>query len=144
MSGECDQQYGGKRESDIGDARRSLWKFPLPEPPPAEEPNHSARCKSESHMQEEVSFKLRSFQLPLPSRQSTRNRQRRRQCRRHKVIVCGLRHRWIPFPHREEIKHHANNEQRNRKMNDYWVLRVFRKQGSLEVKWVNVVRDWWQ
>jgi len=48
-------------------------------------------------------------------------------------------HRWIPSPDREEIKRHTDDEQRDRKMDDYRVLRVFCKQGSFQVKWVHVV-----
>jgi len=35
MSGECDQQDRGKRKEDIDDPRRSKWKFPLANAPPA-------------------------------------------------------------------------------------------------------------
>src|SRR6266516_5486615 len=90
-------------------------------------------------MQEQVSFKSRTFQLPLPCGQPTGNGHWRRECRRHKIIVCGLRHRWIPSTDREEIKRHANNEERDRKMNDYRMLRVFGEQGCFEVKRVHVV-----
>jgi hypothetical protein len=31
-----------------------------------------------------------------------------------KALECGLRHRWIPFPDREEIKRHSDDEQRYR------------------------------
>src|SRR5207249_6534431 len=44
MSGECDQQHRGNCKSDIDDSRRSLWKFPLANTPPAKKPDHSARC----------------------------------------------------------------------------------------------------
>src|SRR5437868_7392942 len=43
-----------------------------------------------------------------------------------RFIVCGLQHRWIASPDREEIKRHTDDEQRDRKMNDYRVLCVFR------------------
>ena len=89
-------------------------------------------------MQAQVSFKSRTFQLPLPRDQPARNGHRRGERSCEKIIVCGLRHRWIPSPDREEIKRHADNEQGDRKMNDYRVLRVFCQQGCFEVKRVHV------
>src|SRR5207249_7682436 len=139
MSGDCDHQDRGKCKQDIDDARRLLRNFPMANTPPAQKPDHSARCQCEDQMKEQVSFKFRTFQLPLPCGQSAGNGYRRSERRRHKIIVCGLRHRWIPSPDREEIKRHTANEQRDRKMNDHRVLRVFCQQGCFEVKWVHVV-----
>src|ERR1044071_1593353 len=66
MSSECDQQHRGKRKSDINNARRSLGKYCLANTPPAKQPNHSAGCEGEDQMKKQVSFKFRTFQLPLP------------------------------------------------------------------------------
>src|SRR5437773_1546197 len=90
-------------------------------------------------MEEQVSFKFRTFQLPLPCDQPAGNGYWRSECSRHKIIVRGLRHRWIPSPDRKEIKCHTNDEQGDRKMNDYRVLRVFCQQGCFYVKRVHVV-----
>src|SRR5438105_10416932 len=90
VSGECDQQDRGKCKSDIDDARRLLRKFSLANTPPAKKPDHSARCQREDQMQKQVSFKFRTFQLPLPCGQPARNGYWRRERRRHKIIIRGL------------------------------------------------------
>src|SRR6266487_4551256 len=86
-------------------------------------------------MQAQVSFKSRTFQLPLPRDQPAGNGHRRGERSCEKIIVCGLRHRWIPFPNREEIKPRTDDEQCDWEMNDY--RRVFRQQGTFKVKWVH-------
>src|SRR6266446_3140833 len=90
-------------------------------------------------MQEQISFKFRAFQLPLPCRQPGGNGHWCRQRGRHKIIVCSLYHCWIPSPDPEQIKRHTDDEQGDRKMNDYRVLRVFCKQGRFEVKRMHMV-----
>src|SRR4029450_1457891 len=90
-------------------------------------------------MQEQVSFKARTFQLPLPCCQTARNRHRRRKRGCDKIIVCGPGHRWIPSPDRQKVKRHADDKERNRKMNDDWVLRVSCEQSSLYVKHVHTI-----
>src|SRR5438105_4716096 len=90
-------------------------------------------------MQEQVSFKFRTLQLPLPCGQPAGNGNWRRECCRHEVIVCGLQHCWIASPQREEIKCNADDEQRDREMNDYRVLCVFRQESSFEIKRIHAV-----
>src|SRR5438874_5318789 len=90
-------------------------------------------------MQEQVSFKFRALQLPLPCCQPAGNGNWRRECCPHKIIVCGLQHRWIASPDREQIKHHADDEERDRKMNDYRMLCVFCQESSFEIKRVHAV-----
>jgi len=65
-------------------------------------------------MQAQVSFKSRTFQLPLPRDQPARNGHRRGEHSCEKIIVCGLRHRWIPSPYPEQIKRHTDDEQGDR------------------------------
>jgi hypothetical protein len=107
-----------------------LWKSSLPKTQATEKPNHSACGQGKEQVQKQVSFKFRSFQLPLPCGQAACNSHRGRQRRTDKIIECGLRQRWIPFADREEIKCHTDDEERYRKVNDYRVLRVFRKQSG--------------
>src|SRR5438270_9303646 len=88
-------------------------------------------------MQEQVSFKFRALQLPLPCGQPAGNGNWRRKSCRHKIIVGGPQHRWIASPDREEIKRHTDDEQRDREMNNYRVLCVFRQESSFEIKRVH-------
>src|SRR5437868_10417219 len=90
-------------------------------------------------MQEQVSSKLRTFQLPLPCGQPAGNGNWRRECCRHKIIVCGLQHRWIASPDREKIKRYTDDEQRDREMNDYRVLCVSRQKSGFKVKRIHAV-----
>src|SRR5437868_9628889 len=90
-------------------------------------------------MQEQVSFKLRTFQLPLPCGQPAGNGNWRRECCRHNIIICGLQHRWITSPNREQIKHHTNYEESDRKMNYYRMLCVFRQESGFKVKRIHAV-----
>src|SRR5205823_3674396 len=90
-------------------------------------------------MEEKVSLKLRTFQLPLPCGQPAGNGNWRGDCCCQQIRVCGLQHRWIACPDREEIKRHTDDEQRDREMNDYRVLCVFRQESSFEIKRVHAV-----
>ena len=65
-------------------------------------------------MKEQVSFKFRTFQLPLPCGQPASNGHGRSERGRDKIIVRSLRHRWIPSPYPEQIKRHTDDEQGDR------------------------------
>src|SRR4030095_13012170 len=75
--------------------------------------------------------------FPLRRAPSNCHWRRKRGC--DKIIVCGPGHRWIPSPDRQEIKRHADDKERNRKMNDDWVLRVSCERSSLYVKHVHTI-----
>jgi hypothetical protein len=82
---------------------------------------------------------LRKFlvlKLELPCEDTRRQKRDRRKGRHQQVVVgCVLQARSLR-PVINEIEGHCSNKQRDRKMDEHYVLRVFCEQNRLRIKWI--------
>jgi len=85
-------------------------------------------------MQKQVAFESLAFELQLPSKDSGDNDRNCRQRSNQQVIVRRIREGAAPGPVRDEVKSNGRNEQRNRKMDQDHVLRVFGKYHRPDIK----------
>jgi len=98
------------------------------------QPDECAGDASQHQMLQEDALKPLPFQLPLPGKNASDQDRNRRKCRHEQVAVRG-RGQALPLcPVRKKVEGHARKEQRNRKVDQDHVLRMFCEKHRLEVE----------
>ncbi len=90
-------------------------------------PDHRARSTAKHQMHQENALEPLPFELPLPGEDSGNQDRHRCQRRRQQIAIGCCCQNALFFSLRQIIKFHPCDKQRDRKMNQDHVLRVFRQ-----------------
>ena len=108
---------------------------------PRHQADKNSGCASQNEVNQQQSFQLLSRQLPLPGSNASRERGQNKNRRCDKVKIGRCRQHRFPLnafcPARRKIESDARQKQRNRKVNQDDMLRVFRQQRRFEIEGIH-------
>lgn len=138
VSGQHDHRNRQRFQPQPRERPRRIGLFSRPKMKEPNQPDQEPRHTSENQMQKEDSLKLLPFELELPSQESSRNHGRRTDGGTEKIVVGHNREASALGVLRQKVKNYTSNEQRDGKVNQRHVLRVFREQNRFWIEWIHV------
>ena len=87
-------------------------------------------------MEPKISFNCGAFELPLPRGQAGRDGEWNADRRPEQIEIGDRSEDRLFSPHRDNFEDSAGDKQRDRKMDNDWMLGVWREESSSDVEWI--------